>query len=125
MSISRPSGEPLLIDENLPRNLASLLRQNGYNAQDVRDVGLGGRPDRDVWQFAQTNSITIVTGDRDFANILAYPKPHAGIVLIFIPDRLRIATRNSLILAGLRRVAGRSLANCVVSISPTDTRIRP
>ena len=37
-----------LVDENLPRSPAPSLRKSGFEAQDVREVGLGGKSDDDV-----------------------------------------------------------------------------
>ena len=44
---------------------------------------------------------TIITRDKDFADIRAYPTPHTGIVIIDVPDVVTIATLVQLILDGL------------------------
>jgi len=112
-----------LVDENLPRLFAACLRAVGYQAEDVRDVGLGTHPDADVWSYAQAHTRTLVTQDNDFADIRAYPAPHAGIVMVDLPDRLSIAVRMQLILDGLASLAGQSLANAVVTISLGHVRV--
>ncbi|MBI4563224.1 MAG: DUF5615 family PIN-like protein [Planctomycetes bacterium] len=38
-----------LVDEALPRSLAKALRDTGTEATDVRDVGLRGRPDSEIF----------------------------------------------------------------------------
>lgn len=43
----------LLVDEDLPRSLAPALRAAGHEAVDVRDEGLRGQPDAQIFQFAQ------------------------------------------------------------------------
>lgn len=113
-----------LADENLPRLLAPRLRAAGYQAEDVRDVGLGAHPDADVWRYAQAQARTLITQDGDFADIRAYAAPHAGIVIVDLPDRLSITARIQLILDALASLAGQSLANAVVTISPGRVRIR-
>ena len=117
-------GWNFLVDENLPRLLAPNLRAAGYQAEDVRDVGLGTHPDADVWRYAQTQTRTLITQDNDFADIRAYPPPHAGIVIADLPDRLAVAGKMQVILDGLASLAGQSLSDAVVTISPGRVRVR-
>jgi predicted nuclease of predicted toxin-antitoxin system len=113
-----------LVDENLPRLLASQLRTAGYQAEDVREVGLGAHPDADVWRYARGQARIIITQDSDFADIRAYPPPHAGIVIADLPDRLVIAAKMQVILDGLASLVGQSLANAIVTIAPGKVRVR-
>ena len=117
-------GWHFLVDENLPRLLAPNLRTAGYQAEDVRDVGLGRHPDADVWRYAQAQAQTLITQDNDFADIRAYPAPHAGIVIADLPDRLAIGAKMQTILDGLSSLVGQSLANTVVTIAPRRVRVR-
>ena len=48
-----------LIDEDLPRSLKSELIKRGYNAIDVRDVGLRGRSDDRIYKYAQKNRMIL------------------------------------------------------------------
>jgi len=41
-----------LIDENMPRSTARLLRELGYEVQDIRDCGLRGAEDEAIYEFA-------------------------------------------------------------------------
>lgn len=104
-----------LVDENLPRLLAPRLRNAGYRAEDVRDVGLGAHPDADVWRYAQAQARTIITQDSDFADIRAYPPPHTGIV---------IAAKMQVILDGMASLVGQSFTNAIVTIAPGKVRVR-
>jgi len=81
-----------LVDENQPRLLVGSLRAAGYHAEDVRDVGLAHHPDSDVWRYAQVQSETVITEDRDFSDIRVYPPPHAGIVIVALPDSLTVSS---------------------------------
>ncbi|MBF6590723.1 MAG: DUF5615 family PIN-like protein [Ktedonobacterales bacterium] len=90
----------------------------------MRDIGLGTHPDADVWRSAQARKRTLVTQDSDFADIRAYPAPHAGIVIADLPDRLTTATKTHVILGGLAPLVGPSLAGAVVTISPGRMRVR-
>jgi predicted nuclease of predicted toxin-antitoxin system len=70
-----------LVDENLPRSLVVDLLALGHEAMHVNDIWRRGAKDPDVWALAQASMVelTLITGDKDFANILAYPPPHAGL----------------------------------------------
>ena len=41
-----------LVDEDLPRTLAQDLNAAGFEAQDVRDVGLRGKSDHEILELA-------------------------------------------------------------------------
>ena len=41
-----------LVDEDMPRSTAVILRQAGYQAEDVRDVGLRGHTDEEIFAYA-------------------------------------------------------------------------
>ena len=46
-----------LVDEDLPRSLVSVLVEAGFQAHDVRDVGLRGKSDAEV--FAEQYLLTL------------------------------------------------------------------
>lgn len=56
----------LLFDENLSFRLAAQLADVYPDSLHVRDVGLVGRPDEEIWQYAARESCAIVTKDIDF-----------------------------------------------------------
>lgn len=93
-------------------------------AWSVRMVRLGTRPDSDVWAYAQAHQQAIITHDEDFADIRRFPPPHAGIVVVDIPNRLTVAARVRIIVNGLAQIAGQSLDGAVVTIAPGRVRVR-
>ncbi|MCG2767887.1 MAG: DUF5615 family PIN-like protein [Anaerolineae bacterium] len=71
------------IDENLPIEVAELLRQAGYGATTVLEQNLGGRADSDVASVCQREGYALVTMDMDFADIRAYPpEQYPGIIVL-------------------------------------------
>jgi predicted nuclease of predicted toxin-antitoxin system len=56
-----------LIDEDMPRSTAKILLVKGYDTLDVRDCGLRGKSDEEVFRFAQSINAIIITGDMGFA----------------------------------------------------------
>ena len=61
------------IDENLPSDFAEVLHSAGHDAATVLGQGLGGRPDSDIVSVCQTEGRILVTLDKGFADIRAYP----------------------------------------------------
>jgi predicted nuclease of predicted toxin-antitoxin system len=41
-----------LIDEDVPRSTATALREAGFDAIDVRDIGLRAKQDRIIYDYA-------------------------------------------------------------------------
>jgi predicted nuclease of predicted toxin-antitoxin system len=56
----------LLFDENLSPKLPGLLAALFPGTAHVRECGLLGFPDEDVWEYARANGFTIVSKDSDF-----------------------------------------------------------
>ncbi len=73
------------IDENLPAEYATILRNAGHEADTVRDEGLGGKIDEIIGDFCQHENRVLITLDRDFSDIRAYP-PHLypGIIAVSV-----------------------------------------
>src|SRR2546428_503914 len=63
----------LKLDENLDTRLSVLLRQAGHEATTVRDQGLHGTVDPEVYDHCISGGYVFVTLDLDFSNVLRYP----------------------------------------------------
>jgi predicted nuclease of predicted toxin-antitoxin system len=76
-----------LLDANMPRSAASLLRELAHEVEDVRDALPSGATDAQVAAHARTRQAVLVTRDFDFADIRNYPpQDYAGIVVLELPD---------------------------------------
>lgn len=74
-----------LIDEDLPRSTADLVRRFGHSAADVRDIGLRGARDAQIISYARERNLCLITGDYDFSDTRNYPPSrYAGIVVLRI-----------------------------------------
>ena len=67
----------LLFDENLSPRLPRLLAALFPDSVHVRDCGLLGLSDYEVWDFARNNGFTIISKDSDFLqrSLLFGPPP--------------------------------------------------
>ncbi|MCP4126201.1 MAG: hypothetical protein GY753_03955 [Gammaproteobacteria bacterium] len=61
------------VDENLPIEVAEVLRQAGYDAFTVKGQDLVGSPDSEISVICQNENRAVVTLDLGFADIRAYP----------------------------------------------------
>jgi predicted nuclease of predicted toxin-antitoxin system len=82
----------LKLDENLPGSLAAELTALGQDVDTVRQEGLAGHPDPDVWAAAQTAGRFLVTQDLDFSDVREFqPGTHQGLLLVRLPEAGRLA----------------------------------
>jgi len=56
----------LKLDENLPADLAALLRERGHDAMGAVEEGLGGSPDQRLLEVATNEGLILMTYDLDF-----------------------------------------------------------
>lgn len=113
-----------LIDANLPSHLAALLNARGHDAEHVRAVGLGGHLDAEVYAYAQATRRTIITTDLGLGDIRAYPPPHAGIIIVRLPDTFPILNRLRAILNALTTLEHQPLRDTVATIEMGCVRVR-
>ncbi len=113
------------VDEDMPRSTALVLRQAGYWAEDVRDVGLRGHPDADVYAYAQQQNATLISCDKRFSNLLLFPLgTHAGIVVVRIPDEVPVTQMNDELLRALAAFHDDDLAGLLIIIEVGRIRVR-
>jgi hypothetical protein len=75
-----------LVDADLPRGTAPLIRAFVMEAVDVRDIGMASAEDVDIAARAKSNGYCLVTGDFGFADIRNYPPAdYHGIVVLELP----------------------------------------
>jgi predicted nuclease of predicted toxin-antitoxin system len=94
------------IDENLPREVADLLREAGHDAITVGAEGLSGRSDGTIAARIRREGRGLLALDTGFSDIRAYPpEQHAGLVVLRLnrqdkPHVLQVIARLILVLAG-------------------------
>ncbi len=112
------------IDEDLPRATAQLLLEQGYDAVSVVDQQMGGWKDPPLWKVVQEENRFLVTADKGFADIRAYPPgTHAG-TLLLRPDEDGIRPIIELLTKVLASYKLDDLAGSVTVVTPRGIRIR-
>jgi predicted nuclease of predicted toxin-antitoxin system len=73
----------LKVDENLPIEVAQLLREAGHDVYSVHEQGLVGAKDQVLARVCQSENRAMVTLDTHFANIRAYPpENYSGLIVL-------------------------------------------
>lgn len=91
---------------------------------DVRDAGLRGRPDAEVFSFARAEGRVLVSGDLGFANVLEYPPgAHAGIVVARLPNTMPVDSVISVLEEAVTEL-GDDAAGCLVIVEEGRVRLR-
>ncbi len=116
-----------VVDADLPRRAAELLRAAGHDALDVRDIGLGSAPDEDIAEYARKSGRCLVTGDFGFADVRNYPPGgYQGLVVLQLPPNATgpviLALLGELVAQPdlLERLPGR-----LAIVEPGRVRLRP
>ena len=113
-----------LTDEDVPCSTARVLRNAGFDAVDVRDVGLRGKKDHEVFDYAQREGRLLITCDMGFSNVLNFPaSENHGILVVRISDNESIETFNREILRAVEEV-GENLSHHLAIVELGRVRLR-
>lgn len=104
-----------ITDEDVPRSTARVLRDAGFDTVDVRDVGLRGKSDAEVFAYAQRENRLLITCDMGFSNILNFPpSENHGILVIRVSDNESIDTFNHEVLRCIQEVGENLLRHLAI-----------
>jgi predicted nuclease of predicted toxin-antitoxin system len=89
-----------LIDENLSPRLVGLLSDVFPGSTHIRDVGLKGRSDDQIWIYAASHGYTILTKDDDFRSMSLLRGAPPKVIWLVVGNRstaeiLRLVLANS------------------------------
>ncbi len=115
----------IVIDEDLSRSLGRMLQDLGYEILDIRDHGLRGAPDEEVYAFAQKEKAALFSGDLGFAHTMRFPiGSHWGIVILHFPNNLPTGTINEIVRTLLANMSPEDYRGNLVILSPHRLRMR-
>jgi predicted nuclease of predicted toxin-antitoxin system len=72
----------LLVDNQLPRSLATHLRTLGHGCEHVLDVGLSAADDLTVWRHADANKQILISKDEDFVFLASRPNDTGRLIWV-------------------------------------------
>ena len=78
------------LDENLPIEASTLLREAGHDSLTVLDQNMGGKADEHIIQICLQEQRALITLDLDFADIKTYPpSDYHGIFVLRVKQQSR------------------------------------
>jgi predicted nuclease of predicted toxin-antitoxin system len=112
------------LDENIGRRGLELLRRAGHDVVTVRDEGLAGAPDEQIFSVVVSESRALITLDYDFAQVIRYP-PHrsAGIAVLDLGGRASLEALLDRLRALLMNLESHPLAGRLWIIEPGRVRM--
>lgn len=116
----------LLVDQNMARRVAALLRDAGYDAVHVAERGLSAAEDHEIIEAARAEGRVVVSEDTDFGALLALTGADApSFVLIRGAEPLTPDEQASLLIANLPTVAAELEEGAIVVLARGRLRVRP
>lgn len=122
-----PEPFSVLLDQNVPREVATWLRgvRPSWAVRHATDVGLQGKMDREIFDWAQTRQALIITFNEDFADQRSFPiGDHHGIVRLRVWPTTVEETQVALERL-LAEVPDDDLKGALVVIDRARIRVRP
>ncbi len=115
----------LLIDENLPPRIATLLSEAGHDAVHVRDLDAAGASDPQIIDLALADGRTIVSADTDFGALLASTGAAAPSVILVreVVDR-QPPELAELLTACIEQLEAQLAAGAMIALTGTGARMR-
>lgn len=113
----------LKLDENLPESLLAELAALGHEVDNVRQEGLSGHDDADIWTAAQAEGRFLLTQDLDFSDVRQFqPGSHHGLLLVRLPDAGRLALTRQIVDV-FRREEVECWSRCFIVLSDHKLRV--
>jgi predicted nuclease of predicted toxin-antitoxin system len=119
-----PENPRFKIDENLPPTLVKLLGDAEYEAHTVYIERLKGSPDDDVIARCKAEGLAIITCDKDFADIRAYPPSEFNGIIVLRPKMSDRASFHALVSKILPLFGSAELAGLLWVVTEHSLRIR-
>lgn len=115
----------LLVDQNLARRVATLLRDAGHDAVHVSERGMASADDEEILALATAEGRVVLSEDTDFGALLARAGGSApSFILLRSAEPLTPDQQGSLLIANLGAVEDDLAAGAVVAFSRGRIRVR-
>ncbi len=113
-----------LVDMPLSPKTVVFLKNLGYEAVRVSELGMAKSKDRYIFDHAKKNDMIVLTADLDFGNILAHTHSSKPSVIIFRLQNPSPEHVNSLLSSNLSNIEEDLMKGAIVIIEESEIRIR-
>ena len=114
----------VLLDQGIPLRTAAVLRAAGWQAQHTGEIGLSRADDGTILRYGAEHSLTVVTLDADFHQLLAISGNNQPSTVRVRIEGLSHERFAALLQKELPKRAGVLKAGAVVSITAGGVRVR-
>ena len=112
------------LDENLPREAATLLRNAGHDVHDAIEENLGGSADQKIMDACRAESRILITLDLDFSDIRLYPSGEHKGIWVLRPHQQSISSTLGLLESALRVIDTEPAEDRLWIAQPGQVRVR-
>ena len=114
----------LFADENLYEPIIAHLRSLGHDVLSIRDAGLSGISDDEVYKRACKENLVIVTMDRDFARTFSFPPEKCGGIIVVKIYKRTVDETLTIFKRVFSSLTDLNVIHNLVTLSPEGVRIR-
>ena len=115
----------LLLDQDVPRRAAALLREAGVDAVHASELGLSSAEDRDIIAWCRAYGAVAVTLDADFHALIALSGETTPSTVRIRIQGLKGPEVAGIISSGLETQGEALAAGALVTVEPGRLRVRP
>lgn len=112
-----------LLDADMPKSSAEVIRSHGFEIEDVRDIGMRAAKDREIMDYALKNNKIIITRDTDFGEVLRYPR-HPGAIILRLPYAFTSKEINERLEEFFRSIKEKELIGAIIIVELSRYRRR-
>jgi predicted nuclease of predicted toxin-antitoxin system len=113
------------LDESISLYTNKILNQSGFKSKHTIEVGLKGRADDKIANYALTNNLILITKDLEFGNYQLYPKGnHYGLIIIRFPTHMKKEDLTNKLILFLKNIKTEELIHSVTIVEIGKYRIR-
>jgi predicted nuclease of predicted toxin-antitoxin system len=111
-------------NENLFEPIIDYLRSRGHDVLSVRDAGLSGISDDEIYQRAWKEKRIIITMDKDFSRIFRFPPEKCGGIVVVKIYKRSVEETLEIFKRFFNSIKEEDILENLVIISPEGIRIR-
>lgn len=113
-----------LANENLFEPIIEHLRSLGHDVLSIREAGLSGISDDEVYQLACKDRRVVITMDKDFARIFRFPPEKCGGIIVVKIYKRKVEDTLKIFRKFFEKIKEEEIKRNQIVITPEGIRIK-